>query len=140
VLGDANFTSLSPHNQALRTRIDMGVRYTLVNRTKKEELSFSHLLGSKMRELAGGAATSALVTWYLLKNQGDDIQFVSDTYEDWPFSKGKLEDLSSYQDRTEEYLKQLINEGILQDNGFEFRDEDEPDTVYIKDYENVWPK
>jgi hypothetical protein len=32
----------------------------------------------------------------------------------------------------------LVEEGILQDNGMIFVDEDDPDTVYIRDIVNVW--
>jgi len=56
----------------------MGVEYTLVNNTKKERVSFFRMEGAKMRELAGNPAQAAVTTWYLLNNQGDDIQFVSD--------------------------------------------------------------
>ncbi|WP_144394377.1 hypothetical protein [Pleionea sediminis] len=70
----------------------MGVEYILVNETKKEMVCFSHLNGSKMRELAGNAAQSAVVTWYLLNNRGDQIQFVSDTQDDWPFKTGCRDD------------------------------------------------
>ena len=71
----------------------MGIEFELVNQTKKELISFCHLNGSKKRELAGGSAQSALVTWYLLQNQGDEIQFVSDSDSDWPFSEGRKCDL-----------------------------------------------
>jgi len=116
----------------------MAVEYILVNQTKKEKVSFLHLPGAKKRELAGGVASSSVVTWYLLNNQGDDIQFVSDTYNDWPFSKGKREDITKYPDKTFEILEELIKEGILKDEGMSYIDEDEPDTVYIKRYINVW--
>ena len=118
----------------------MGVEYTLVNETKKETISFAHLPGSKKRELAGGIASSAIVTWYLLNNQGDNIQFVSDTYEDWPFAKGSRNDIDSYKDKTTDLLNDLILLGILKEDGFDYIDEEEPDTVYIKRYANIWSK
>ena len=65
----------------------MGAEYILINETKKEMVSFAHLNGNKKRELAGNEAQSAMVTLYLLNNQGDQIQFVSDTHNDWPFKK-----------------------------------------------------
>lgn len=116
----------------------MGVEYILVNETKKEMISFSHLNGSKMKELAGNAAQSAIVTWYLLNNQGDQIQFVSDTHNDWPFDTGSRDEVWSYPDKTDEFIFALIEESILQDNGMLHIDEDEPDTVYIRDIGNVW--
>ena len=68
----------------------MGVEYILINETKKEQITFIHLNGSKKSELAGNAAQSAITTWYLLSNQGDQIQFVSDTYDDWPFQTSHM--------------------------------------------------
>ena len=118
----------------------MGVGYILVNETKKEMVSFSHLNASKMRELAGNAAQSAIVTWYLLNNQGDQIQFVSDTYDDWPFKTGSRNRVCSYPDKTEELLSKLIEQEILQDNGMLHVDEEEPETVYTRDIINIWCK
>jgi hypothetical protein len=116
----------------------MSVEYTLVNQTKKEVISFAHLNGSKIKELAGNPAQSAIATWYLLNNSGDDIQFVSDTYDDWPFKSGNKQDLNCYPDRTNEVLSTLIENGILKDNGYLYIDQDEPNTVYVKDIINVW--
>ena len=118
----------------------MGVEYILVNETKKEIISFTHLNGSKMRELAGNAAQSAIVTWYLLNNQGDQIQFVSDTYDDWPFKTGSRDKAWSYPDKTDQIVSTLIEKGILQDSGMLHVDEDEPETVYTRDIRNVWCK
>jgi len=116
----------------------MGIEYTLVNQTKKECVSFTHLNGSKMLELAGNSAQSAIVTWYLLNNQGDDIQFVSDTYDDWPFQSGSKNDLFFYLDKTDDLINILIQKGILKDSGNLYVDEDQPDNVYIRDIVNVW--
>lgn len=118
----------------------MGVEYVLVNETKKEKISFTHLNGCKKRELVGNGAQSAIVTWYLLHNQGDQIQFVSDTYDDWPFNSGRKTSAFSYPDKTNEIINQLISEEILFDNGFLYLDEDEPETIYIRDIVNVWCK
>lgn len=116
----------------------MGVEYILVNQTMKEMVSFSHLNGSKMRELTGNAAQSAIVTWYLLNNQGDEIQFVSNTYNDWPFKTGNRNEALSYPDRTDELVETLIEKEILEDRGFSHQDEDEPSTIYTRDIINVW--
>ena len=116
----------------------MGVEYILVNETKKEMVSFVHLNGSKMRELAGNAAQSAITTWYLLNNQGDEIQFVSDTYDDWPFHSGSKEQAGHYTDQTDALINTLIEKEILHDNGLLYADEDEPESVYIRDIVNVW--
>ncbi|VUD69450.1 hypothetical protein TDB9533_04820 [Thalassocella blandensis] len=118
----------------------MGVEYVLINETKKEMISFSHLNGNKKRELAGNFAQSSIVTWYLLQNQGDQIQFVSDTSDDWPFESGSRDVCFSYPDRTEQILKQLIEQEILKDLGYLYRDEDDPENVYVKNIINVWAK
>ncbi|MCX4028621.1 hypothetical protein H0A36_13920 [Endozoicomonas sp. SM1973] len=116
----------------------MGVEYILVNETKREMISFNHLNGSKKRELAGNSVQSAIVTWYLLSNQGDQIQFVSDTYSDWPFNIGSRDSVWEYIDKTEELINTLISQGILQDNGMLYVDEDEPESIYVRDIKNIW--
>ena len=116
----------------------MGVEYSLVNKTKKETLNFLHLAGSKKRELAGNPVQSSIITWYLLNNQGDEIQFISDTYGEWPFTTGSKEDPIDYDDKTEEIIRELISNKILKDNGFLFIDEDDPESAYVKDYVNIW--
>jgi hypothetical protein len=116
----------------------MGIEYILVNETKKEMLSFAHLNGSKMRELVGNNAQSAIVTWYILNNQGDDIQFVSDTLDDWPFKTAKTQYIWKYKDKTHELIDILIEQKILKDNGFLYVDDDEPDLIYVRDIKNIW--
>lgn len=116
----------------------MGIQYILVNETKKEIISFIHLNGSRKKELAGNVAQSAIVTWYLLNNQGDLIQFVSDMGLDWPFKSGDRDALWSYPDKTSELLKELIELNILKDNGYLYQDEDKPDEVYIRNIGNAW--
>ena len=116
----------------------MGVEYILVNQTKKEMISFSHLNGSKIRELAGGEAQSAIVTWYLLNNQGDEIQFVSDTYDDWPFKTGSRDQAVNYPDKTDQLVEALIEKEILKDNGYLHQDEEDPASIYTRDITNVW--
>ena len=118
----------------------MGVEYILVNRTKAEKITFTHLNGSKKLELAGNAAQSSVVTWYLLNNQGNEIQFVSDTYNDWPFSSGGREEVDGYNDVTDSIVSNLIDAHILKDNGFLYQDENEPKAVYIRDIVNIWTK
>ena len=116
----------------------MGVEYELVNFTKKERISYAHLAGSKMRELAGNPAQAAITTWYLINNQGDNIQFVSDTYDDWPFPEGKRGDQFSFSDKTFEIVSELIERGGLEDEGFLYQDEEEPDKIFVKNIVNVW--
>lgn len=86
-----NLKQVGPVNSVLSFRRVVGVEYILVDQAKKEMISFLHLNGSTMRELAGKAAQFSIVTWYLLNNQRDAIQFVSDTYDDWLFKTGSRE-------------------------------------------------
>ncbi|WNO11656.1 hypothetical protein [Teredinibacter sp. KSP-S5-2] len=116
----------------------MGVEYVLVNQSKKEVISFSHLNGSKKRELAGNPPQSAIVTWYLLENQGDLIQFVSDTFGEWPFLKGSSKDVQTYKDVTNKYISNLVEEGILKNEGFLYQDEENPETDYVLNLKNIW--
>lgn len=70
----------------------MPVGHILVNYTKGEKIAFEHVSASSEYEIAGNPATTAIVSWYLLQNAGDSFAFVSDTYDDWPFS-GRKKDL-----------------------------------------------
>jgi hypothetical protein len=116
----------------------MGVGYTLVNYTKKEMVMFSHIPAEKARELAGNPISATMTTWYLLQNLGDEISFVSDTYDDWPFPNGSKEDMNHYQEVTEQLVDSLINVGILKDEGKEWADEEEPELIYMRALKNVW--
>lgn len=116
----------------------MGVQYILVNNSKKEKVSFIHLPGSKPRELAGNPECAAVATWYLLHSIGDDVQFVSDSYGEWPFKEGTRADLDDFVDVTNTVVEQLIDSEILEDAGFLYLDEDEPEKVYVKKYVNIW--
>lgn len=115
----------------------MGVWYSLINNTKKECLHFTHLSSAKARELAGSAVTSAIVTWYLLQNSGDEIAFVTDAYSDWPFKTGKKEDTYNYKEVTDKVIDDLIANKILLDEGKEVFDASEP-TVYIRKLKHIW--
>ena len=116
----------------------MGVQYELVNQTKKERITYAHLDGSKARELAGNPCQAAITAWYLLQNQGDEIQFVSDAYGEWPFRSEKDINCGEYPDKTDEVVEQLIEKGILKDIVYSFQDDDEPDSVYVRNIINVW--
>ena len=115
----------------------MGVGYYLVNFTKKEWLLYSHVPASKARELAGNPVAAAITTWYLLNNLGDWISFISDTYSDWPFPKGSWHDTNSYRDLTDEVISDLIEKGILIDEGKVVYFDDELE-VYSRKLRNIW--
>lgn len=116
----------------------MGVGFILVNHSRREAITFAHLPASQMRELAGNPVTAAATTWYLLRHREDRVAFVSDTHDEWPFPAGSRADLQDFTDITDQVVEQLIEAGILRDNGIAWADEDEPDTVYERDLANVW--
>ena len=116
----------------------MSVGYELVNLTRGEVISFAHLPVNSKPEIVGHPVSSAIVTWYLLQHQGDDIQFVSDSHEDWPFKTGARGDVGSFIERTDEVIEKLISIGILEDRGLSFQDEDDPDNIYMREIVNVW--
>ncbi|MEP2446811.1 MAG: hypothetical protein ABJI69_06250 [Balneola sp.] len=117
----------------------MGVSYILVNYTKKEYVIFDKVPASKARELAGNPASAAISTWYMLNNIGDDISFISDTHNEWPFPEGSRDDLVNYKEVTNEIVSSLISEDILIDEGKEFPFEDDHN-VYFRKLHNIWLK
>lgn len=116
----------------------MSAGYELVNQTKKEKISFFHLPVSTRNEIVGNPVSASIVSWYMLNNQGDNIQFVSDTYEDWPFLSGQRGDQKKYPDQTESLISKLINLGVLKDNGIAYQDEDAPENIYIREISHIW--
>ena len=118
----------------------MGVWYRLVNVSKGEQITFHQLPTQKPCELAGNPASAAIVCWYLLKNAGDRIGFVSDDLAEWPFDSSSLAASRDFPDVTESYLNQLINEGILCDNGLLWQDEQEPELLYRDIRNSFMPK
>ena len=116
----------------------MSVGYELVNYSKRERITFCHIDAATAHELAGYPVAAAITTWYLLNHPGDQIAFVSDTYDDWPFTDGSRDDLPSFPDVTDQVVLVLIEAGILEDRGKRWADEDEPDTVFIRDLVNIW--
>ena len=116
----------------------MGVGYTLVNYTAKEQVLFAHVPASTARELAGQPAAAAITTWYLLTHGNHRVAFVSDTYDDWPFPGGSRADLAHYPDVTSVVIEELVHAGILKNRGVAWADEDEPETVYELDLRNCW--
>jgi hypothetical protein len=116
----------------------MGVGYQLVNPSKRELISFAHLSVSTRNEIVGNPVSAALATWYLFKNPGCNIEFVSDTYDDWPFTIGSRSEIPTYLDVTESLINELICEGILEDQGIAYADEQEPRSIYIRAIRNLW--
>jgi len=118
----------------------MGVGYFLVNYSKKEVISFSHIGASTARELAGNPVSAAMTTWYMLHHAGDTVAFLSDTYDEWCFPEGTRDEVSNYRDVTDDVVKSLIDAEILVDLGVAWADDDEPDKIYIRALKNVWMK
>lgn len=117
----------------------MSVGYCLINKTKKEKISFLHLPVETAKEITGNPVASAITTWYLIKNSGDEIGFVPDQYyeEERSFKDVSWEDIVTYEDLTDEIISELIEAKIFIDNGIKVFDKDEPD-VYIRRLKNIW--
>jgi len=116
----------------------MGVGYGLVNQTRREFVMYRHLGASKAAEIAGNPGAAAVTAWYMLQCRGDRIAFVSDTYGEWPFPSGRLEDLEGYEEVTDRIVSELIAAGILRDDGIAWADPEEPKTIYIRALTNIW--
>lgn len=117
----------------------MGVGHCLINNTKKEKISFFHLPAETASEITGNPVTSAITTWYLIKNSGDEIGFVPDQYydEDWPYKGISWTEINDYKDVTDDIISELLNINVLKDIGVEFYDEDDPN-VFIRVLKNIW--
>ena len=110
----------------------MSIGYSLVNVTRKEQILFSNLPVSTRHEIESNPVSAFMVEWYRKSYSGDEIDFVSDTYEDWPFEAGSRSDLSAYDDVTDKVITRLIDLGLILDLGNEWEDEEEPSTVFIR--------
>jgi len=84
-------------------------------------------------EIENNPVSSFIVRWYKARYPEDEIAFVSDIYDDWPFDTGSRGVLEGYPDVTKRVLDILIKEGHVVDNGIEWQDDDEPETVFIRD-------
>lgn len=117
----------------------MDVGYYLVNKTKKEKISYLHLKVDTAKELAGNPVSSAITTWYLIKNGGDEIGFIPDQYyeENRPYKDITWEEISTFKDLTNDIVNELIEMKILTDHGIEILDENEPD-LYTRRLKNIW--
>lgn len=104
----------------------MGQGYVLVNKSKGEKISFLHLPASKARELTGNPVTAAITTWYLLSNKGDQISFIEEE---------KVS--NNYRDVTNLIIDDLISKQIIEDDGIEVFDSNEPE-VFIRLLRNTW--
>ena len=117
----------------------MSIGYCLINKTKKEKITYFHLTADTAKELTGNPVTSAITSWYLIKNSGDEIGFVPDQYyeEHWPYKDVSWEDIIYYRDLTDDIINELIDLKILIQVGVNLFNKDEPD-VYVRRLKNIW--
>jgi hypothetical protein len=108
----------------------MGATYWLANHTRREVIWFKHLPAGSKREIAGCAAAAAIVAWYMMENAGNRIEFYNDARGDGP----SFED---YREVTDEVVSALIAAEILQDEGRDIWDADDPD-CYTRRLRNIW--
>lgn len=104
----------------------MGQGYVLVNKSKRELISFAHLPASKARELSGNPVTAAMTTWYLLNNIGDQISFIEEEHI-----------ANDYCDVTNRLIDNLVASQIIEDHGIEMFDPSEPE-IFIRLLRNIW--
>jgi hypothetical protein len=106
----------------------MGALCFLVNVTKQEKVLFIGVNAGKAKELAGTHVAAAMTTWYMLENQGDEIGFVRDDAENWPFHRGSWESYQDYVEVTEPLISSMVAAGLLKDHGSQLIDGD-PDLM-----------
>ena len=103
----------------------------------RDDLLLSHP-GVQKKELAGNPVSAAIVTWYLLENSGDDIAFISDSDDDWPFSAGARTDLGSYTEITDRVVEHLVSEGIWRIAASRGSILTTPTRSYTRDLRSIW--
>jgi hypothetical protein len=112
----------------------MGVHYELYNFTKRERVG-SHLAAATMREHIWNPSAGAVVLWYLFQNRGDEIAMLSEDDVRKPiFGKSyTYEQLLQFIDKTAETIAHGVAAGVLEDHGFVWQDEHEPDRYFCRD-------
>lgn len=117
----------------------MGMGYNLVNIDKKQQVSFYNInTGIKLRELSGTIIASTIVTYYLLTNTGDRIGFINDTEDSFIVcgKNYKSDYFINFVDVTENIIEELIEEGIIKDNGILWIDKE--NNLFNRDLINIW--
>ena len=107
----------------------MGVTYSLINRTKKEIISFIHVPAAKAREIAGNSIAASITTWYMLNHINDDITFLPET--------DYIPEIADYEDVTDSIIDDLIAKEIFADEGIRYVCDDEPE-LYFRKIRNIW--
>lgn len=117
----------------------MGVGHILVNIDKKQQVGFYNVdTGTKLRELSGTVIASTIVTYYLLTNTGDRIGFINDTEDSFIVcgKNYKSDYFINFVDVTENIIEELIEEGIIKDNGILWIDKE--NNLFNRDLINIW--
>lgn len=117
----------------------MGVGHILVNIDKKQLIDFYRVdTGTKLRELSGNTVASTIVTYYLLSNIGNQISFINDVESSFVIcgKKYQVDFFTNFQNVTEIIIEELIEQGIIQDEGILWIDKEE--NLYYRDLKNIW--
>lgn len=116
----------------------MSTQYFLCNFTKKEILLFRNIDSTKKRELSGSSVLSSIVSWYMMENILDYISMIPDQYAENQFNfPVNISEILSYKDVTEDIVKNLVKNNILEDNGNIYID-DLDKSLYIRNLKNIW--
>lgn len=115
----------------------MSTGYYLVNATRQEAIYFNNVDASTRAEIAGSPAAAAIVAWYMLTHQGNQISFVSDADSEWPFTNGSRDDLRDYPDATPRVIDELLAAGVLAEDPPLIFDPKDP-AVFVRQLRNVW--
>ena len=101
-------------------------------------MGVGYKLGTKLRELSGTVIASTIVTYYLLTNTGDRIGFINDTEYRFVVCGQNYDSdyFTDFVDVTDKIIKELIEKGIIQDNGIIWIDKE--DNLFNRDLTNIW--
>ena len=93
--------------------------------------------GTKLRELSGNTVASTIVTYYLLSNIGNQISFINDVESSFVIcgKKYQVDFFTNFQNVTEIIIEELIEQGIIQDEGILWIDKEE--NLYYRDLKNI---
>lgn len=117
----------------------MGASYFLCNFTKRETVG-THLRADHSREWIWNWDAGTIALWYMFRNRGDQIAFISD----YDCGAQRLffgqtisyDDLNAFRDATEETIAAAVKAGIVEDHGKHLIDLDlgvsppDPDLFY----------
>ena len=120
----------------------MALDYALVNIDKKEIIDFCYVeTGTHFREIPGTVISSTIITYYLMKNSGDRIGFISDlALPDVPEivcgQEYSWEYFKDFAEVTDRIIDELIEKEIIEDRGIIWIDQ--KDNLFYRDLRNIW--